>query len=196
MKYDITKIKQLLRRKLDTYRYEHTVGVAYTATSLAMCYGEDIKKAEVAGLLHDCAKCVPDEKKLAKCVKHNINITDIERERPYLLHAKLGALYAMKKYNVYDKDIINAILNHTTGSPDMTLLDKIVFVADYIEPGRDKAKNLKEIRKMAFEDIDMAVYMILRDTLEYLSSKPGKIDDMTQKAYEYYKELIETRNNK
>lgn len=195
MEYDITKMKQLLRRKLDANRYEHTIGVAYTATSLAMRYGENIKKAEVAGLLHDCAKCVPDEKKLAKCVKHNINITDIEKERPYLLHAKLGALYAMKKYNVYDKDIINAILNHTTGCPDMNLLEKIVFVADYIEPGRDKAKNLNEIRKMAFEDIDMAVYTILRDTLDYLSNKPGKIDDMTQKAYEYYKKLIESRNS-
>lgn len=195
MEYDITKIKQLLRRKLDANRYEHTIGVAYTATSLAMRYGENIKKAEVAGLLHDCAKCVPDEKKLAKCVKHNINITDIEKERPYLLHAKLGALYAMKKYNVYDKDIINAILNHTTGCPDMNLLEKIVFVADYIEPGRDKAKNLDAIRKMAFEDIDMAVYTILRDTLDYLSNKPGKIDDMTQKAYEYYKKLIESRKS-
>lgn len=195
MEYDITKIKQLLRRKLDANRYEHTIGVAYTATSLAMRYGENIKKAEVAGLLHDCAKCVPDEKKLAKCVKHNINITDIEKERPYLLHAKLGALYAMKKYNVYDKDIINAILNHTTGCPDMNLLEKIVFVADYIEPRRDKAKNLDAIRKMAFEDIDMAVYTILRDTLDYLSNKPGKIDDMTQKAYEYYKKLIESRKS-
>lgn len=195
MEYDITKMKQLLRRKLDANRYEHTIGVAYTATSLAMRYGENIKKAEVAGLLHDCAKCVPDEKKLAKCVKHNINITDIEKERPYLLHAKLGALYAMKKYNVYDKDIINAILNHTTGCPDMNLLEKIVFVADYIEPGRDKAKNLDAIRKMAFEDIDMAVYTILRDTLDYLSNKPGKIDDMTQKAYEYYKKLIESRKS-
>ena len=195
MEYDIDKIKQSLRRKLDNYRYEHTIGVAYTATSLAMRYGEDIKKAEVAGLLHDCAKCIPDDKKLAKCIKHKINITDIEKERPYLLHSKLGAFYAMKKYDVYDKDIINSILNHTTGCPNMTLLEKIVFVADYIEPGRNKAKNLDEIRKIAFEDLDMAVYIILRDTLDYLSKKTGNIDDMTQKAYEYYSNLIANRDD-
>ena len=195
MEYDIDKIKQSLRRKLDNYRYEHTIGVAYTATSLAMRYGEDIKKAEVAGLLHDCAKCIPDDKKLAKCIKHKINITDIEKERPYLLHSKLGAFYAMKKYDVYDKDIINSILNHTTGCPNMTLLEKIVFAADYIEPGINKAKNLDEIRKIAFEDLDMAVYIILRDTLDYLSKKTGNIDDMTQKAYEYYSNLITNRDD-
>ena len=160
---------------------------------LAMKYEVDLEKAEVAGLLHDCAKCISDEKKLKKCLEHNINISEIEKEQPYLLHAKLGAFIAMEKYGIHDRDIINAILKHTTGSCDMTMLEKIIYVADYIEPNRKKAKNLPVIRKMAFEDIDLALYTILKDTVEYLKVKNTKIDNTTLKAYEYYKKIIAER---
>lgn len=190
MQKSIKNIKSMLKISLDKARYEHTIGVAYTAVCLGMKYNCDLKKTEIAGLLHDCAKCIPDSKKLKKCVKHNINITDIERKSPYLLHAKLGAFLAMNQYNIQDKDIINAILNHTTGAPAMTLLEKIIFVSDYIEPRRFKAINLTKIRKIAFEDLDLAVYMILKDTLEYLESTGNEIDKMTVKAYEYYMDML------
>ena len=85
---DIKKIKKSLQKSLDYDRYEHTIGVAYTATSLAMRYNSDLKNAEVAGLLHDCAKCVDNEKKLALCEKYNIKINDVERRNPFLLHSK------------------------------------------------------------------------------------------------------------
>ena len=99
----------------------------------------------------------------------------------------------MEKYGIHDRDIINAILKHTTGSCDMTMLEKIIYVADYIEPNRKKAKNLPVIRKMAFEDIDLALYTILKDTVEYLKVKNTKIDNTTLKAYEYYKKIIAER---
>ena len=177
-----------MEKKLDPKRYEHTLGVAYTAAALAMRHGADIRKAQIAGLLHDCAKCVEHKKKIRICEKHNIEINDIERKNPFLLHAKVGSYIAMRKYNVDDEDIIQAILNHTTGRPAMSLLEKIVYVADYIEPNRRQAPNLAKIRKRAFKDIDKALIMILQDILVYLDSLNSDIDPMTRQTYEYYVE--------
>lgn len=190
---NLKNIKKELKSSLDKDRYEHTLGVAYTAICLAMKYDVDLDKAELAGLLHDCAKCIPDDKKLKKCFEHNISVSDIEKEQPYLLHSKVGAFIAMDKYDIHDKDIINAILKHTTGSADMTMLEKIIYVADYIEPRRNKADNLPILRKLAFEDIDMAVYIIMKDTVEYLKKKNTKIDSTTLKAYVFYENLISGR---
>ena len=188
---NLKNIKSSLKSSLSKDRYQHTLGVAYTAMCLAMKYEVDLQKAEVAGLLHDCAKCIPNEKKLKECTKHNIKVSDAEVSKPDLLHAKLGAFIAMDVYHVDDKEIINAILKHTTGAPNMTMLEKIIFVADYIEPGRNRADNLPYIRKLAFEDIDRSVYIILKDTLEYLQKKGGSIDVMTNKAYQFYRSLYE-----
>ena len=175
-----------MEKAQDSKRYEHTLGVAYTATALAMRYGASLKDAELAGLLHDCAKCLTDEKRLAICEKHNISMNEIERRNPFLLHAKVGSYLAMDEFNVTNSDVINAILNHTTGRPGMSLLEKIIFVADYIEPNRKQAPNLSEVRKMAFIDLDNTLVVILKDILEYLESTEGEIDPMTRKTYEYY----------
>lgn len=186
--YDLVKMNKLLKRNLDQKRYEHTVAVSYTAAALAMRYQSDIKKARLAGLLHDCAKCIPNDKKIEICQKYNIHINEVEMNNPFLLHAKIGAFLTMHKYKIQDKEIISAILNHTTGKPNMSMLDKLVYVADYIEPGRDNAPNLDEIRALAFVDIDKALFKILSNTLAYLDSFEGDIDPLTKKAYEYYSE--------
>ena len=186
---NIMKLQKKLQKELDEDRYCHTLGVMYTSAALAMRYGEDMEKAQVAGLLHDCAKCIPNEKKKKLCEKYKIPVTQVEEGAPFLLHAKLGAYLAKTKYNVSDPEILQAITWHTTGKPDMTLLEKIVFLADYIEPARYKAAHLHEIRDIAFVDIDQAVYMTLRDTLRYLESGIGAVDEMTKSAYVYYKEL-------
>lgn len=188
---DLKKITKAMEKSLDSKRFEHTMGVEYTAAALAMRYGASVEKAQLAGLLHDCAKCLSDEKRLAVCEKHNISMNDIERKNPSLLHAKVGSFLAMEEYHVEDLEVINAILNHTTGRPGMSLLEKIVFVADYIEPNRKQAPNLGEIRRLAFTDLDKALVCILRDTLAYLESSGGETDPMTQKTYEYYCEESE-----
>ena len=184
----LNKIKKTLKKELDKDRYEHTLGVMYTSACLAMANGYDMEKAQLAGLLHDCAKCIPNEKKLKICVKNNIPVTQVEKDNPFLLHAKVGAFLARVLYEVEDEEILHAISVHTTGAPAMNTLDKIVFIADYIEPKRDKAANLKEIRKTAFEDLDEALKMILCDTIHYLNgSKNDKnIDPMTLETYHYY----------
>ena len=183
---DIQKIKKQLSKSMDHKRYEHTLGVAYTAVSLAMCHGEDIVKAELAGLLHDCAKCLDNDKKIHICEKYNITISESEQRNPFLLHAKVGAHLAEKKYHIEDQDILNAVLYHTTGRPAMSLLEKIIYIADYIEPRRDQAPDLDIIRKLSFHNLDQALIKILKDSLIHLKKSEKEIDPMTQKTYDYY----------
>lgn len=184
--YDLKKIKKKLKNELDESRYEHTIGVMDTAACLAMRYGADLTQALVAGLLHDCANCIPNDKKLKLCRKNGIEVTPFEEKAPFLLHAKLGAWMAEHEYHVSDPAILSAIACHTTGKPDMSLLDKIVFIADYIEPGRNKAPGLPEIRRLSFTDIDQALIRILSDTLDYLASSNDPIDPATQNVLDYY----------
>ncbi|MCR5468628.1 MAG: bis(5'-nucleosyl)-tetraphosphatase (symmetrical) YqeK [Lachnospiraceae bacterium] len=184
---DRKDIDKKLKEELGQKRYLHTVGVMYTAASLAMRYRYDIDKAMLAGLLHDCAKKVDDAEKIRICKKNNIEISEAEMQTPSLLHAKVGAYLALKKYEVSDEEILHAIEVHTTGEPGMNLLDKIIFIADYIEPGRNMAPRLDEVREMAFVDLDKALYMILHDTLEYLKDKNAVLDPKTKITFDYYR---------
>ncbi len=187
--YNFEEINNKLQKELTKKRYTHTLGVSYTAAALAMKYGYDIKKAQVAGLLHDCAKCNTDEKMLEKCKKNKIKMTDVEKKNPYLLHAKLGACLAKKQYGIEEEEILSAITYHTTGKPAMSELEKIVFISDYIEPNRKEIWGLPQIRKIAFENLDEAVFLILEHTLSYLKKENvnKEIDSMTEEAFEYYK---------
>ena len=144
--YDFAKIEKKLSKYLDEDRFQHTMGVMYTSACLAMVHGYDVKDAQVAGLLHDCAKCIPNKKKLKMCSEHNIPVSDFELGHPFLLHARLGAYIAHEKYGIDNQEILSAINYHTTGRCDMSLLEKIIYIADYIEPMRYKASRLPEIR--------------------------------------------------
>lgn len=185
------EIKEKLKTLLTPQRYEHTLGVANTCVCLAMSRGLELEDAYIAGLLHDCAKCIPDEEKITLCEEYSLEISGIERKSPYLLHAKLGAYEAEHQFGVTQKDILSAICCHTTGKPQMNDLEMILFVADYIEPGRTKAHRLKKIRMTAFHDLEHAVYMILKDTLNYLKRTGKPMDKMTEKSYDYYKNFYE-----
>lgn len=186
------KIKKYLKKHLTKDRYHHTLGVASTAVAMAMRYNPDpsnsnfIKRAELAGLLHDCAKCMDNNKKLRICEKNNLSCSSFEKSHPYLLHGKVGAYIAQTKFKIEDNDILQAITWHTTGRPDMSLLEKIIFIADYIEPSRNPIPELNLIRQLAFVDIDKAMEKILSNTLKFLKSKGNPIDKMTQTTYDSY----------
>lgn len=182
----LKKLTKAMEKCQDSKRFQHTLGVEFTAAALAMKYDVPIKSAQIAGLLHDCAKGMSPEKTISLCEKKHLDITDVERRNPYLLHGKVGSFLARTEYDVDDPDILNAISYHTTGRPGMSTLEKIVFIADYIEPGRKQAPNLDEVRKLAFEDLDAALLKILSDTLEYLQAGDREIDTMTKKTYDYY----------
>ena len=194
----ITSIDEMdaaLRKILGAQRYRHSQGVRYTAAALAMAHGADPAKAETAGILHDCAKYMSDENMLKTAKKLKLEITETESKNPSLLHAKVGACFAQRKYGITDPDILSSIRYHTTGKGGMNLLEKIIFIADYIEPGRFKADHLPEIRRMAFKDLDECIFMILHDTLEYLETSPKDIDKTTAEAYNFYKELHESNHS-
>lgn len=182
----IKKLTKAMEEAQTGKRFQHTLGVEFTATALAMKHDEVLLDAQIAGLLHDCAKCLSDEKLIKICVKNHLDISEVERRNPYLLHGKAGAVLAKSEFGIEDQNILNAIQYHTTGRPGMSKLEKIIFIADYIEPGRKEAPGLPEIRKLAFEDLDKTMIRILEDTLTYLKSGKGEIDPQTNETYQYY----------
>lgn len=185
----IMMLRKSLISKLEPMRYEHSLSVSYTCMNLAMRYGYDLDKAELAGLMHDCGKRYSDDIILKKCIKHGIPLTEAELNTLPVLHARYGVWLAEHKYGITDREVLDAIGCHTTGRPEMTVLDKILYVADYIEPRRYKAGNLPAVRVLAYKDLDEAVYAILRGTLEYLDKKGAGIDPVTYEAYEYFEKL-------
>lgn len=190
MNEQIVTISNTLRAHLSEERMIHTYGVMYTAAALAMRYHTNVESAMLAGILHDCAKSVSDQEKVNLCKEYGLTITPIEQENPGLLHAKLGAAFAEDIYGITDPEVLDSIIYHTTGRPGMTFLDKIIYIADYIEPGRCKLPNIEIVRQLAFSDIDECLYQILSDSLDYLQSSGRPIDPMTEETYHYYKKQL------
>ena len=194
MDEQITTLRKRLEARLDPMRYEHSISVSYTCIALAMRYGYDIHKAELAGILHDCAKRYSDTVLIDKCKKRGLELTEDELRAPAVIHAKYGAWMAEYKYGIRDDEILSAIRCHTTGKTNMCILDKILYIADYIEPRRDKASNLSRMRYLAFQDLDQTMYEILSGTLEYLEKKGSTVDPSTRQAYIYFKHLVTKEN--
>lgn len=187
------KLHHAMKETLTPGRLEHSLGVAYTAANLCFVHGADIGKALTAGMLHDCAKCIPDMQKLKLARKYGLPVSEYEEEEPGLLHASLGAYFAKHKYGVHDEDVLDAIRSHTTGQPDMTLLQKVIFIADFIEPNRKPLPIMPGIRREAYEDPDLCVLHILEGTLEYLDTKNKVKDPRTRESYEYYLEYVNAK---
>lgn len=184
--YDLNRISKKLKKKLNQHRYQHTLGVAYTAGCLAMRYGIDVNLAMTAGLLHDCAKYLTTEQLLALCREYEITLSAVEEANPQLLHAKAGVVIAIRDYDMKDPAILSAIQNHTTGAPAMPLLDQIIFTADYIEPNREVLPNIDEIRRLAFTDLEASIIEILKATLDYLKYMNTEIDETTRHTFDFY----------
>lgn len=188
---DRSAIRKKLERTLKPSRFLHTIGVENTAACLAMRYSADMNLAALAGLLHDCAKNLSNDELRGESKKYGLEISEVEERQPFLLHGKLGAFYARTRYGIDEDAVLDAITWHTTGRPGMSLLEEIVFIADYIEPSRKEIPGLSEIRRLVFTDITKAVYLTLKNTLEYLNSQEGsEIDPHTYETYLYYKEKL------
>lgn len=180
----IDKIKEDLKNTLSERRYIHSLGVMEMAVELAQIYNVDEKKAELAGLLHDNAKEMTPEELLRYVDDNNIKISEVERINTKILHGKVGADIAKKKYGV-SKEIQEAIEYHTTTNPNMTTLDKIVFVADKIELNRKSATyDIESERELAKKDLDGAVIFIINSNITSLIQKDKLINE----------ESIQTRN--
>lgn len=184
---NLEALRDRLKQTLKQPRYLHSIGVEEVACDLAVIYGYDTEKASIAGILHDCARNLSDEELLQYCELHHLEVTEIEARCPFLLHGKVGAAFAREQFGIEDSQIISSIVYHTTGRPNMTLLEKIIFTADYIEPYRKPLPRIDEIRQLAYSELDQAVLMILENTLGYLEQSKADIDTMTVDTYEYYK---------
>ncbi|MBQ6037030.1 MAG: bis(5'-nucleosyl)-tetraphosphatase (symmetrical) YqeK [Lachnospiraceae bacterium] len=184
------EIKDRLKKTLKKKRYQHTIGVAETAKKLAEHYGEDPDRAYLAGLLHDCAKNVPKEERIALAESYGCELSSVEKRQTGLIHAKLGAAMAKKDFGVEDEEILSAIRCHTVGRPGMTLLEEIIFVADYIEPNREGLPHLDQLREKAYTDLDACVVGMLENTFFFIAEGHGEVDEQGLDTYLYYSEKV------
>lgn len=177
---EFTLMENKLKQVLSAKRYKHSAGVCHTAVELAERFGADVHKAAVAGLLHDCAREMSNNNLLKIAGDFGIVMGSVEKSCPVLLHAVVGAHIAAVEYGVQDEEIHKAITLHTTGGPDMSKLAKIIFLADFIEPGR-AYPGIDKLRKLAREDLDKAVFAAFDQTISYLLKEkmvihPASID--------------------
>ena len=159
----------------------HSVNVSKTAEKLAGRYGADQRKAKLAGILHDCAREIPTAELLQMSRTFGIVVNQVEFSMPVLLHAALGAKLAQREYAVEDPDVLRAIALHTTGDANMTLLDKIIYLADCIEPAR-KYPGVETLRILAAENLDKALLAALDHSLNYIISQQSLIHPATVAA--------------
>ena len=168
---------------LKAKRIPHVLGTEQTAKALAEKYGADVEKARFAALLHDSTKRLSMEEQLAMCEHYHIELDELEKKALKLLHAKTGAALARDVFGA-DDEIYNAILWHTTGKANMTLLEKVIYLADYIEPNRD-FDGVEDLRKVVWEDLDKGLEMGLAMTVEEMEQMGNPVHHNTLQALEY-----------
>ena len=176
--------KALRRQALDCVelkRRPHVEGVAETARRLAERWGADPDEAELAGLLHDCTKRYKGAEQLNLCEEYGIILTQADRESLPVLHALTGAEYARREFGVSD-EICAAIRTHTTGAPSMTLLQRIIYLADMIEPTREFS-GVKALRKLAKRDLTQALIAATSRSIAYVCKRRQNLHPATVETY-------------
>lgn len=156
-----------IKKYMTDERFKHTLGVVKTAVKLAKLYGESPENAEIAALFHDIARDFSDDELIQLSRQYGFTVEEIEVSVPQLLHGKVGAALAKDKYGVKDKNILDAICFHTTGRKKMTKLDKIIFIADMVEPGRD-FPGVEKLREVVWQDLNRAVLDGLNSTIKFV----------------------------
>ncbi len=184
------QMKEKLKSKLSDHRYVHSLGVLETAIKMAQIFGVDIEKARIAALLHDCAKQIPHNEQSVLCKKYNIPTDDIKENQSGLLHADLGAYLAEHEFGVDDKEILDAIRYHTLGREKMSDLEKILYLADIIEPNRKEFDGLSELKKLCFLDLDRALLLGFELSISHVSEIGGLLHPQTIAAKEYVEKKI------
>ena len=166
-------------------RIPHVLGTEQEAVRLALRYGADVDRARTAALLHDCTKRLEMDEQLALCAQYGIELDELEQQALKLLHAKTGAAVARDRFGV-DDEIYSAIFWHTTGHADMTLLEKVIYLADYIEPTRS-FPGVDALRAACYEDLDKGLLMGLEMTVEEMKERGNPVHSATLAAIEYLK---------
>lgn len=181
----IEEIKSYLKANLKENRYEHVLGVVEAAKKLAKLNGVSEEKAEIAALAHDVAKNLSKDKMKDIITVSNTTLSDVEENNPNLWHSIIAPIEAKEKLGIEDEEILEAIRWHTTGKVNMSVLTKIIYIADMIEPNRD-FQGVNDLRKTTFEDLDKGVYKGLNDSIKFLLKRNLLIDENTIKARNYF----------
>ena len=172
----------LIESRLDRKRVQHTLGVEKEAMRLVRRYGGDMEKAQIAALLHDVAKKIKKKEKLNLAQIYNIERDPGSRQDPGRLHGPLAAEMMRRELGISDPDILNAVRYHTTGRENMSRLEKIIYLADLIEEGRD-FPGVEELRELAEEDLDTALLEGMRHVLLYLVENRSPVQLLSIEAY-------------
>lgn len=183
--YEREKVIEFLKVHLDNWRFNHSIRVMETAIELAKIYGENELRAEMAGLLHDSGKWKSKELTLQKVNEWGIILSSEEKISYNLVHGSVSVYIAKNIFGIDDEDVINAIKYHITGRENMSRLEKIVYIADMIEPKREY-EGVDEFRKLAKKDLDKAMFEILNDNLKHLLDKNAYIAIDSLKARNFY----------
>ncbi len=183
---EIKRIKEILSRRLSPKRYYHSLGVMNTAGELARIYGEDVERAKIAGLVHDCTKELKINEHLEIVEKYGIKIPEAEKNIEKLYHSKTGAVMARILFGIEDEEILKAIECHTAGKAKMTRFEKILFLADFIDPSRTY-KGVSAIRKKAFKNLEEAIMECVSFTVIDLA-KRGK--SIAPNTFETYNDIV------
>ena len=191
MKYNFNELKEIVKSKMSLKRFTHTLGVVEISEKLAKIYNANIQKCKVAALLHDICKEMDMEYIKNICKNNFINeLSEEDLENNEILHGFAGAYYVKNELGINDKEILNAIKYHTVGAKDMTLLEKIVYIADAIEYGRNYP-SVVEIREETFKNLDKGILMEIEHKEEYLESIGKKSHPNTD---ELKKEILKELN--
>ena len=190
MKYNFKELKEIVKSKMSLKRFTHTLGVVEMSEKLAKTYNADIEKCKVAALLHDICKEMDMEYIKNICKDNFMNeLSEEDLENNEILHGFAGAYYVKNELGINDKEILNAIKYHTVGEKNMTLVEKIVYIADAIEYGRNYP-SVVEIREETFKNLDKGILMEIEHKEEYLESIGKKSHPNTDKLKkEILKEL-------
>ncbi|HIT21514.1 MAG TPA: bis(5'-nucleosyl)-tetraphosphatase (symmetrical) YqeK [Candidatus Scybalousia intestinigallinarum] len=175
----ISTLEQEIKNTLSPFRFQHSLGVMKKAEELATVYQVDVEIAKLTGLAHDIAKEMSDQELLLFAKTHHLDIDPVELAKPTLLHGKVGAIIVGEKYN-FTKEMQDAICFHTTGRKDMTMLDKIIYVADKIEDNRQKVPD--ELKELATQNIDVVLKYFYTTAMEKAIRKDSLLHPLTVEA--------------
>lgn len=188
---DYTEILKWLKENLNEERYFHTLGTAECAKGLAEKYNLDCEKAYLAGLLHDCAKCFSNEK-LLDIIHKNLDVEECEMLNYKTLHAPVSAYISEKEFNIQDKEVLSAIRWHTLGKLEMSDFEKIIFLADKIEPNTRDKEYSECIRALLNEEngLNKALLKCYKETIKSLVKRDLKISMLTIEIYNKLEDLV------
>ncbi|MBI5416652.1 bis(5'-nucleosyl)-tetraphosphatase (symmetrical) YqeK [Candidatus Poribacteria bacterium] len=186
------EIQRWLKEKMDENLYNHSLAVAELAVEIAKRYGADAEKAELAGLIHDCAKTYTPKDQLDFTKAFNITLDDVEKNNPSLLHALVSAEIFEKKFGTVHSSVKRAVKLHTTGDANMEILEKIIYVADSLEPNRHYP-GLVQIREKVRRDLDYTLYLVIQRKLQHTMEKRAQIHPKTITAWNWIMPIVKNK---